>query len=1206
MATNPQNQADGGPDQEGLLSKVCPSAILQSPIPTWIADRAGTRVFMNAAAREFFGIKAGEVPPRYNIFEDEVLAEAGLIPRIRKVFEEGGSDESIVDYDSSRLRNTQLPRPFHKVIRTFLFAVKNESGEVENAVVQHDDVTDRINTQRALAEQEERFRVLNENATDLLVALGPDGVVRYASPSIEGLLGYTPEDVVGRNVLEFIHPDELEMARESLRGALASEDGHSVAHVRVRHKDGSWRHMESIASGWVGNPAIGGIVLNARDITERIQAEEALRRSEAEMRAVISAMSDVVLVLDSDGRYVRIEPTTPTNLLYKPPMELIGRTLHDVFPKWRADEFLGYVRQALNTHETVSCEYELEIDDRRVWFHAAISPMSQSEVLWVARDITAIKRAEAEQRRTADKLSSIVAASPMAIICLDLDGKVISWNPTAMQIFGWSADEVMGRPAPIIPEDEQHIYTEIISRLMNNETIKGIEFTALKKDGTEICASASMAPMHDGTGRVAGFVGLIADVTDRAHALRALQESESKFRTLAENAHAIIGIVQGTKFVYANPYLEQISGYTAEEILSIDIRQLLAPEFRDIVVERARRRQMGLAEPSHYEFKMVTKNGEEIWLDFSPALITYMGKPAIVGVAYDITERKHAEEALARSESNLRRMVKHAPASIITYDRNGIILSANKAFEKQLGYSADEIIGKPISDTFGRSETDRERSKHVLQRVFAGETVENLEATGVRPDGSIVYSIVSATPIFDDKGEVAMALAVGVDVTERKRIQQALEEAEAKYRNLVEQSLVGVYIIQDGRFIYVNPEEARILGYSRDELIGMPIIDTVAPEDRGLVEENLRKRLSGTVQSAHYAFKALRKDGRIIDVEVLGSRTVYQGKPAVVGTAVDITERKKSEDALRRSEENFRAIFDSMPAAVFSYDRNAVILQVNPAFQRLFGFAPEQAVGHSMFETIARPQDRELTFQVIEQVFSGKRVENIEWQDVRADGILVYVLSNTTPVYSPSGEIIYGMSMGIDITERKAAAQRASELEEHKREFYRCTILAATEGKLEITERQDILRIAGPPIAEWDIRNAEDLGKIRQEVGDIVRSAGMDDDRTCDFILATGEATTNAYKHAGGGTTSLHRVDGCLMLVVSDQGKGMEALALPELAFTRGYTTAKSLGMGYKAVLSVADKVYLATGPSGTTVAIEMSLSPVPKPVPVLSLPDTW
>ncbi|HEY3297934.1 MAG TPA: PAS domain S-box protein, partial [Armatimonadota bacterium] len=293
--------------------------------------------------------------------------------------------------------------------------------------------------------------------------------------------------------------------------------------------------------------------------------------------------------------------------------------------------------------------------------------------------------------------------------------------------------------------------------------------------------------------------------------------------------------------------------------------------------------------------------------------------------------------------------------------------------------------------------------------------------------------------------------------------EQALLEAESKYRTLVEGSPFGVYIIQDDHFQYANRHLAEMLGYSEDELSQISVNESIYPEDRGLVAENLRKRYSGEVPTMHYSFRALRKDGQPIEVEVYGSRMVYHGKPAVIGSMIDITERRRAE-------------------------------------------------------------------------------------------------------------------------------QREREQEAHKLEFYQRTIMAATDGKLVVTEQAEILKIAGPQIASWEIVQAKDLGNIRHAVRDIAEHKGMDKSRLDRLLVCCGEATTNTFKHAGRGTASLHVVSGDLMIVVSDQGQGIPALSLPEVALTRGYSTAGTLGMGYKLMISYADRIYLATGESGTTVAIQMGL----------------
>lgn len=173
---------------------------------------------------------------------------------------------------------------------------------------------------------------------------------------------------------------------------------------------------------------------------------------------------------------------------------------------------------------------------------------------------------------------------------------------------------------------------------------------------------------------------------------------------------------------------------------------------------------------------------------------------------------------------------------------------------------------------------------------------------------------------------------------------------------------------------------------------------------------------------------------------------------------------------------------------------------------------------------------------------------------------------------------------------RLRAEEELRGLDAHKRQFYRQTILAATEGKLLISERVEIVEMAGTALDEWHIDSLDDVARIRTATTKLAREAGMDEERIYDFIGCVVESTANAAKHANGGIASLHKRDHNLLFVVSDSGHGIGALSLPDVALTRGYTTAGTLGMGYKVMIRFADKVYLATGPDGTIVASEMKL----------------
>jgi two-component system, cell cycle sensor histidine kinase and response regulator CckA len=194
---------------------------------------------------------------------------------------------------------------------------------------------------------------------------------------------------------------------------------------------------------------------------------------------------------------------------------------------------------------------------------------------------------------------------------------------------------------------------------------------------------------------------------------------------------------------------------------------------------------------------------------------------------------------------------------------------------------------------------------------------------------------------------------------ERKASERALFSADAKFRQLVEQSLVGIYIIQDGRFAYVNPRMVEIFGYSQAELTSAPVTEFIAPQDRELARKNIDRRLAGETASIRYTLHMQRKDGAQMLAEVHGGRSDYNGRPAIMGTLLDVTEQRRAELALQSGEARHRAILESALDAVITIDHQGRILEFNPAAERTFGLAAHAVIGREMAELVVPPAHRE-------------------------------------------------------------------------------------------------------------------------------------------------------------------------------------------------------------------------------------------------------
>ncbi len=315
-----------------------------------------------------------------------------------------------------------------------LARLERQQVDLEKKRRELDERLSNLDAERAkAAASEAKYRLLVENQTDLVIKVGLDGQLLFVSPSYCRTFGRTEEELVGSYYMPLVHEEDLEPTAEALKSLLRPPHT-TYLEQRVLTKDG-WRWF-----AWAGSAVfdessrvIGSIAVG-RDVTERRNAEEALRASESETRALISAMTDVVLVLDAEGRYLRIPETNPS-LLYKPAADLIGKTVHEVFPQAQADVFLGAVRKALAARSSVALEYSMPIRDQVVWFSATLSPMSKDRVVLVARDITERVRPEEERTRLEGQL---VQAQKMESVGRLAGGIAHDFNNMLTPIMGYA------------------------------------------------------------------------------------------------------------------------------------------------------------------------------------------------------------------------------------------------------------------------------------------------------------------------------------------------------------------------------------------------------------------------------------------------------------------------------------------------------------------------------------------------------------------------------------------------------------------------------------------------------------------------------------------------------------------------------------------------------------------------------------------------
>ncbi|MHB0998605.1 MAG: PAS domain S-box protein [Armatimonadota bacterium] len=716
-------------------------------------------------------------------------------------------------------------------------------------------------------------------------------------------------------------------------------------------------------------------------------------------------------------------------------------------------------------------------------------------------------------------------------------------------------------------------------------------------DGRTIWLRTSKIPLRDDDDRIIGVLGTYEDITDQKKMMEHLRESETFYRAMFDQSPFPLGLnrLNGV-FLDANQKWEQITGVSREEIIGLTAADIGLVD-RDVEKAIQDEVQRTSGELDQFEMAYRTRKGEQRYALLSTGMIGMGGETVAVSLLNDITERKQTENALKQSEEKYRELVQTANSIILRWDLSGKISFFNEYAQSFFGYTEEEIIGKNVIGTIVPETESSGRDLVALMH----EILTNPESHGtninenMRKNGERVWVAWTNKPVSTGQDEVNEILSIGLDITARKHAEDALLESEERYKSIFNSNVDAFILFEpNGCIIDTNTRAAALYGYTRNELIGLSGKDIVEPEHYEVFEKFKNTRIGEWFDKESVD---IRKDGTKFDVEIHGTRLRYGGKERLLAIVFDVTERNKARETMRL----FTDVVQNMQTGLYIYvlenpndDHTLRLTATNPASSAKLGLKEDEMIGKYIDEVfpMLRNQDIPRCFADVVRTGIPFNYDDFAYYDER----LALKHYSFKAFYIPDNRV------GIlfeDITDIVQA-------EDEKRQFYRKTIEAATEGKLIICDQGEIEKASDPAVFSYRITQGEDLHKIREAVAGIAKEAGMDEDRIFDLVLCTGEATTNAIKHAHEGITSVHCKDGSILVVISDKGSGIQAINLPDVALKMGYTTAISLGMGYKAMISIADQVYLSTGPEGTTVGIEMKLHNKPEPSMIITLPDTW
>ncbi|MBI4429300.1 MAG: PAS domain S-box protein, partial [Ignavibacteriales bacterium] len=385
----------------------------------------------------------------------------------------------------------------------------------------------------------EFFRTLIENASDFITILDAYGTILYESPSVMRSLGHAENDMVGKNIFQFLHPDETSRLRKLLKDGVKIPDFTANFECRFLRADGAWRLLEVTGKNLLSNPSVRGIVINSRDITDRRDAENELRNSEMRLRSLVSSIDEIVFEFDDNGTYLNVW-TFDEGLLARPKAELLGKRIPDILGEKDAAPFVEVIQRVLKTGRPETIEYPLEVMGGRLWFMGHVSPIPSPDsgrktVRMQARDITARKRAEEVRTRLAYALRSINEC----VSITDMEDTILFVNKAFVETYGYSEEELIGKNIKMVRS--RNTPSGLANQILP-ATLKGGwqgELINRKKNGSNFPIHLSTNIIRDETGVPVALIGVATDITERK---KVEQKQRKRTEQIIQHQRALLEI----------------------------------------------------------------------------------------------------------------------------------------------------------------------------------------------------------------------------------------------------------------------------------------------------------------------------------------------------------------------------------------------------------------------------------------------------------------------------------------------------------------------------------------------------------------------------------------------------------------------------------------------------------------------------------------
>jgi len=910
------------------------------------------------------------------------------------------------------------------------------------------DISERKVAEEALNKSESQFRNMFETMPNGYYRSTPEGYFVEVNPAFVKMLGYSSKEE-----LLSVHIPSTLYVEESERDEIITENQTFISAFetyRLKTKDGRiiWlednaRYIKDENGNTIYNEGI------CRDITERKMAESSLRKSEERFRQMADLLPQTVFEIDLKGTFIFVN---------KEAYEVFGYTIEDfnkginVLSMLASDE---HQRAKENIHHiysgiTLSGNEYKAIKKDGTEFPALIysSPIIENGkpvgIRGILVDISENKKAEESISNARNQLQGVLdAAIEVSIIATDATGTIVIFNKGAEKMLGYKAEEIVGLKTP----DLFHLKSEMIVRgeelshqlnkkisgfdifiaLANNQKSDMNEWTYVRKDGTQITVNLGITAVKNNKNELIGYLGIANDITEQKNAESTLRESEYKFKSVFETSSDAIFIMNESIFLDCNSKTSEIFGCEKELIIGHS-PAAFSPEFQpdgkksqDKAMEKTLMALKG--ESQFFEWIHKKLDGTDFHAEVSLNRIMIKGEYLLHAIVRDISERKKAENEIRESEKKYRSLMESLNEAVMFVDNDDRIKFVNKRFTELLGYHADEIIGKIAHETL-LDQKDYEVLKKVNNERTKGLSSQ-YELEFIKKDGSKIEFLISGAPLFDKHGNIVGSIGTMTDISERKKIEQALIESEEKFRSIVQALNDSITIVNtEGKVTYQSLSATKTFGYELDEIEGENLLNYFHPDDIALAQKELAEVYESANDGLPSLFRIKHKKGHYVYIEAVGINMIAnKAINGIVFVSKDVSDRIRTEKLLKNSEERYRITIEQTGQLVYDLDLPSSQIIWSGAVEQLTGYKPNEVkeVTLSSWVNMLHPDDQVTALTLLNEAVSKLGHFNAEYRFKTKNGEYKFVEDNGIVLPDENGKPLRMLGSMKDISDRKKA-----------------------------------------------------------------------------------------------------------------------------------------------------------------------------------------